>query len=53
MATFDLGIGEKFSRRTKRASNHDGSFNVRQRGGPHRPGPYQWLIQLNRRLLLA
>jgi len=47
MATFDPGIGEKFSRRTKRAINHDGSFNVRRRGGPHRHDPYQWLIQMS------
>ena len=46
MATLDPGIGEKFSRRTKRAINHDGSFNVRRRGGPHRRDPYQWLIQM-------
>ncbi len=46
MATLDPGIGEKFSRRTKRAINHDGSFNVRRRGGPHRHDPYQWLIQM-------
>ena len=44
MAALDPGIGEKFSRRTKRAINHDGSFNVRRRGGPHRRDPYQWLI---------
>ena len=42
----DPGIGEKFSRRTKRAINHDGTFNVRRRGGPHRQDPYQWLIQM-------
>ena len=42
----DPGIGEKFSRRTKRAINHDGSFNVRRRGGPHRQDPYQWLVQM-------
>ena len=47
MATLDPGIGEKFSRRTKRAINHDGSFNVRRRGGPGRHDPYQWLIQMN------
>ena len=47
MATLDPGIGEKFSRRTKRAINHDGSFNVRRRGGPHRRDPYQWLIQMD------
>lgn len=47
MATLDPGIGEKFSRRTKRAINHDGSFNVRRRGGPHRHDPYQWLIQMD------
>ena len=47
MATLDPGIGEKFSRRTKRAINHDGSFNVRRRGGPHRNDPYQWLIQMD------
>ena len=47
MATLDPGIGEKFSRRTKRAINHDGSFNVRRRGGPHRHDPYQWLITMN------
>ncbi len=45
--TLDPGIGEKFSRRTKRAINHDGSFNVRRRGGPHRHDPYQWLIRMN------
>ena len=45
--TLDPGIGEKFSRRTKRAINHDGSFNVRRRGGPHRHDPYQSLIQMN------
>ena len=44
MATLDPGIGEKFSQRTKRAINHDGSFNVRRRGGPGRHDPYQWLI---------
>ena len=47
MATLDPGIGEKFSRRTKRAINHDGSFNVRRRGGPHQHDPYQWLVQMN------
>lgn len=47
MPTFDPGIGEKFSRRTRRAINHDGSFNVRRRGGPHRHDPYQWLIQMD------
>ena len=46
MATLDPGIGEKFSRRTKRAINHDGSFNVRRRGGPHRFDAYQWLVQM-------
>ena len=46
MATLDPGIGEKFSRRTQRAINHDGSFNVRRRGGPHRHDPYQWLITM-------
>ncbi|MET4075166.1 ion channel [Hymenobacter sp. UYCo722] len=46
MPTLDPGIGEKFSRRTRRAINHDGSFNVRRRGGPHRHDPYQWLIQM-------
>ena len=46
MATLDPGIGEKFSRRTKRAINHDGTFNVRRRGGPHRHDPYQWLITM-------
>lgn len=46
MATLDPGIGEKFSRRTKRAINHDGSFNVRRRGGPHQHDPYQWLITM-------
>ena len=44
--TLDPGIGEKFSRRTKRAINHDGSFNVRRRGGPHQHDPYQWLITM-------
>ena len=44
MATLDPGIGEKFSQRTKRAINRDGSFNVRRRGGPGRHDPYQWLI---------
>ena len=47
MPTLDPGIGEKFSRRTKRAINHDGSFNVRRRGGPHRHDPYQWLITMH------
>ena len=47
MSTLDPGIGEKFSRRTRRAINHDGSFNVRRRGGPHRHDPYQWLIQMD------
>ncbi|WP_046245325.1 ion channel [Hymenobacter terrenus] len=47
MATLDPGIGEKFSRRTKRAINHDGSFNVRRRGGPHRYDLYQSLIQMD------
>lgn len=47
MATLDPGIGEKFSRRTKRAINHDGSFNVRRRGGPQRHDAYQWLIQMD------
>ena len=42
----DPGIGEKFSRRTKRAINHDGTFNVRRRGGPHRQDLYQWLVQM-------
>ena len=46
MATLDPGIGEKFTRRTKRAINHDGTFNVRRRGGPHRHDPYQWLIKM-------
>ena len=46
MATLDPGIGEKFSRPTKRAINHDGTFNVRRRGGPHRHDPYQWLITM-------
>jgi inward rectifier potassium channel len=45
--TLDPGIGEKFSRPTKRAINHDGSFNVRRRGGPHRRDPYQWLIRMD------
>ncbi|MBD2723162.1 ion channel [Hymenobacter armeniacus] len=47
MRTLDPGIGEKFSRRTKRAINHDGSFNVRRRGGPHRHDPYQWLTRMD------
>ena len=47
MPTLDPGIGEKFSRRTKRAINHDGSFNVRRRGGPHQNDPYQWLLTMN------
>lgn len=47
MPTLDPGIGEKFSRRTRRAINHDGTFNVRRRGGPHRHDPYQWLIQMD------
>ena len=47
MATLDPGIGEKFARRTRRAINRDGSFNVRRRGGPHRGDPYQWLIQMD------
>ena len=46
MATLDPGIGEKFTRRTQRAINHDGSFNVRRRGGPHRHDAYQWLITM-------
>ena len=46
MSTLDPGLGEKFSRRTRRAINHDGSFNVRRRGGPHRHDPYQWLITM-------
>ncbi|MBO2012257.1 ion channel [Hymenobacter negativus] len=45
--TLDPGIGEKFSRRTKRAINHDGTFNVRRRGGPHQHDPYQWLITMS------
>ncbi|MDQ2773037.1 MAG: ion channel [Bacteroidota bacterium] len=45
--TLDPGIGEKFSRRTRRAINHDGSFNVRRRGGPHRHDPYQLLILMD------
>ncbi len=44
MASLDPGIGEKFSHRTQRAINHDGSFNVRRRGGPPRHDPYQRLI---------
>ena len=47
MATLDPGIGEKFSRRTKRAINHDGSFNVRRRGRALQPDAYQWLIQMD------
>ena len=47
MATLDPGIGEKFSRRTKRSINHDGSFNVRRRGGPRQHDAYQWLIQMD------
>jgi len=47
MPTLDPGIGEKFTRRTKRAINHDGTFNVQRRGGPHQHDPYQWLIQMN------
>ena len=46
MATLDPGIGEKFSRPTRRAINHDGSFNVRRRGGPPRHDPFQWLISM-------
>ncbi|MDO7850345.1 ion channel [Hymenobacter convexus] len=46
MPTLDPGIGEKFSRRTQRAINHDGTFNVRRRGGPHQHDPYQWLITM-------
>ena len=46
MATLDPGTGEKFSRRTKRSINHDGSFNVRRRGGPRQHDAYQWLIQM-------
>ena len=46
-SSLDPGLGEKFSRRTRRAINHDGSFNVRRRGGPHRHDPYQWLIQMH------
>ena len=44
--SYDPGIGEKFSHRTQRAINHDGSFNVRRRGGPHRFDPYQRLIMM-------
>ncbi|TPG65599.1 ion channel [Hymenobacter nivis] len=44
MASLDPGIGEKFSQRTQRAINHDGSFNVRRRGGPPIHDPYQRLI---------
>ena len=47
MATLDPGLGEKFSGRTQRAINPDGTFNVRRRGGPHRHDPYQWLIQMH------
>lgn len=47
MTNLDPGIGEKFSRRTKRAINHDGSFNVRRRGGPHQFDPYQWLLLMH------
>lgn len=44
MASLDPGIGEKFSQHTQRAINHDGSFNVRRRGGPPIRDPYQRLI---------
>ncbi|MFD1467705.1 ion channel [Hymenobacter caeli] len=44
MASLDPGIGEKFSQRTQRAINHDGTFNVRRRGGPPTHDPYQRLI---------
>ena len=47
MATLDPGLGEKFSGRTQRAIQPDGSFNVRRRGGPHRHDPYQWLIRMS------
>ena len=47
MATLDPGLGEKFSGRTQRAINPDGTFNARRRGGPHRHDPYQWLIQMS------
>ena len=46
MPTLDPGIGEKFSRRTQRAINHDGTFNVRRLGGPHQHDSYQWLITM-------
>ena len=46
-ASYDPGIGEKFSHRTQRAINHDGSFNVRRRGGPHRFDAYQYLIMMH------
>ncbi len=47
MATLDPGLGEKFSGRTQRAINPDGTFNVRRQGGPHRHDPCQWLIRMS------
>lgn len=47
MASLDPGIGEKFSHRTQRAINRDGTFNVRRRGGPRRYDPYQRLILMS------
>ena len=44
MASLDPGIGEKFSHRTQRAINHDGTFNVRRRSVARRHDPYQRLI---------
>ncbi len=44
MASLDPGIGEKFSHRTQRAINHDGTFNVRRRSKRIRHDPYQRLI---------
>lgn len=42
----DPGIGEKFSRPTRRSINHDGTFNVRRRGREYDPDPYQWLVSM-------
>ncbi len=47
MASLDPGIGEKFSHRTQRAINHDGSFNVRRRSAQPRHDPYQRLILMS------
>lgn len=45
-APLDPGFGIKYTRRTKRNINHDGSFNVRRRGGAYRHDLYQWLITM-------